>query len=118
MEPTLRPKFVGKNGRIDEIWPKVKLPFYRGVALANGTALTIGMMRVEGGNIFVGVEGKGAYIFGGWVEELYVAEKLGFLQYMSDARNLSDFINRQTLESHNTTRARGEYDPELCLKEG
>ena len=115
----LKPRFV-ENGTIDQIWPIVEIPFYGRVALANGTALTIGMMQVEGGdNIFVGVEGKGAYIFGGWVEELYVAEKLGFLQHMSDARNLADFINRQTLgERHENYIPRGEYDPELCLKEG
>jgi len=115
MEP--RPRFV-ENGTIDQIWPKVELPFYGRVSLANATVFTIGMMWVEGGNLFVGVEGKGAYIFRGWVEETYVAEKLNLERYMWDARNLTDFINRQTLgENHNTKGARGEYERGGCIKE-
>jgi hypothetical protein len=100
----------------DIVWDKEDLthPFYGKVSLANYTAFTIGMMRLQqgkqAGKLFIGIELKGSYTFGGWAHWEYIAEKLMLGE--ADARNMADFINTQN-DVINQAPMQGKYDKDI-----
>ena len=81
------------------------------VALGNMTMFQIGFIRTEQG-FFIGIIGKGSYIFSSFAFWAYVAEKLKLGE--ADARNLADFINTQILVSG--FEKQGIYNSECCTK--
>jgi hypothetical protein len=93
METILRAS-KDESGKIS--WQTINelMPFYGEIALGNATQYTIAAFWFTPGDLFVAIEGKGAYSFSNFVDWSYAAEKLG-LEFESDARNFSDWINTQ-----------------------
>jgi len=102
----IRPKPKGRTTLAR--WTKLELPFHGKIALANVSQLTVGILPLKTG-LFIGVEGRGAYEFGGFVHWNYAMTKLNLHQ--GDAENLADFLNAQLGHDENL---QGRYTEELC----
>lgn len=85
------------------------------VALGNMTQYNIWTYKSSHGEIFVAIQGRGAYRFFGFVYAGYSQAKLG-LSYESDAAAVADFINDQMGWSHN--HRQGQYDYPGLLEGG
>lgn len=83
-------------------------PYYGDLSLGNGTQYKVGIFMYKG-RLFVGVERKGAYTFGGWCHWTYAQEKLNLM--VADAKNFADFINTQLGD---TDKPQGIYEPYFC----
>lgn len=98
------------------VFPKLIYPFYGEVSLGNSTAYKMGVFKNPDGRLFLGIEGKGAYVFSGWCHWSYVQEKLS-IRWENDARNVADFINCQ-LDHEGVwlghDKPQGQYDPKMC----
>lgn len=105
---SIRPNTEGR-------FPKLILPFYGDVSLGNSTMYKMGMFTCPNGRLFLGIENKGAYTFGGWCHYSYAQEKLG-LRFSGDAKSVADLINCQLgnpLEFEGRV-CQGEYNKDMC----
>lgn len=105
---SIRPTTQGK-------FPVLDLPFYGDVSLGNSTQYKFGMFKCNDGRLFLGIENKGSYTFGGWCHYSYAQDKLN-LRFLSDAKAVADFINSQLGHpiGFDDMVCQGEYDENLC----
>lgn len=90
------------------IFPIVKLNKVHTVCLGNGTQVRLALTE-DSHYLFVAIEGKGAYSFGGFAYFGYVMEKLNMSNEV-DARNVADFIGDQFGASPDTRQGRYDHD--------
>lgn len=79
------------------------------VALGNGSQFRVAVYAAGDAGLFVGIPGKGCWLFSHPPHPDYVAEKTGLLE--GDAANLADLIACQFGEA---PQPFGHYNPHLC----
>jgi len=109
--PPLPPaEYILKPTRLSPHWGHVALPIYVQVDLGNGNTMFIGMHRLPGGGIFVGVHGWGALP----LNEYITKEALNDIWDMplEDAGNVADLLN---VQMDTFTESQGTYETKYCI---
>ena len=108
---TVRPAKVGAGPRWEPLL-QTKNFYYGDIALGNGTQWRFGIFRTYNGELFVGIEGRGAYCFQSEVKAAYIKEKLN-IPTLADAGNLADLINNE-LNATSGAQEQGGYIFKYC----